>query len=290
MSKTMKALLPSLFVACLLGGYALADDPLSLYLSVGYSGRSSSSTGGGASTQNGTQTFPDGIVVSIQDAGFAIRDTGDVKITGVLDMTAGTYKGDFLPQANATYALGSAAARWTNVYSEVYRDSIGDVIMTKIGNASVQLNGKVADAANACGVSLGNGTALTNATAKALCVSSAASVAAGGAANKEVFHVGVFGQLQTQAASQPDGGYRTAPVMADPTKAQQGIASGSVTLSVGAGTFTYVEAFTANPFCVCSDATSAVAVVTKCTTDTTTLTVAGVGSDVVNFICVGPLK
>jgi hypothetical protein len=61
--------------------------------------------------------------------------------------------------------------------------------------------------------------------------------------------------------------------------------AGTVTLSSGAGTFTFPTAYTSAPVCVATDTTAAAAV--KASATTTTLTLAGTGTDAIAFVCVG---
>lgn len=60
---------------------------------------------------------------------------------------------------------------------------------------------------------------------------------------------------------------------------------GTKTLSGGAGTVTFVNAYTAAPVCTCTDQTTAAAV--KCSTSTTALTIAGTTTDVIAYACYG---
>lgn len=61
--------------------------------------------------------------------------------------------------------------------------------------------------------------------------------------------------------------------------------AGQITLSSGAGTYTLSAAYISAPIVVCSDTTTAAAV--KCVATTTTVTFAGTGSDVINYIIIG---
>jgi hypothetical protein len=61
--------------------------------------------------------------------------------------------------------------------------------------------------------------------------------------------------------------------------------AGTVTLSSGAGSFTFPAAFTSAPVCTATDTTAANPV--KASTNTTALTLSGTSSDVIAFICVG---
>lgn len=60
--------------------------------------------------------------------------------------------------------------------------------------------------------------------------------------------------------------------------------AGSVTLSSGAGSYTFKGTYASAPFCVATDSTAAAA--TKASTTTTTLTLAGTTTDVLRYICV----
>jgi hypothetical protein len=60
---------------------------------------------------------------------------------------------------------------------------------------------------------------------------------------------------------------------------------GLVTLSTGAGTYTFAKTYTSAPICVATDTTTAAVV--KASTTTTVLTLAGTGSDVIAYMCAG---
>jgi hypothetical protein len=60
--------------------------------------------------------------------------------------------------------------------------------------------------------------------------------------------------------------------------------AGSVTLSGGAGSYTFKGTYASAPFCIAGDSTAAAA--TKASATTTTLTLAGTTTDVLKYICV----
>lgn len=60
--------------------------------------------------------------------------------------------------------------------------------------------------------------------------------------------------------------------------------AGSVTLSGGAGSYTFTGTYAVAPICVATDATAAAA--TKASATTTTLTLAGTTTDVLKYVCV----
>lgn len=61
--------------------------------------------------------------------------------------------------------------------------------------------------------------------------------------------------------------------------------TGTKTLAAGAATVTFVNAFTAAPLVFCTDQTAAAAV--RCSASTTTLTIAGTGTDVIQYLVLG---
>lgn len=67
---------------------------------------------------------------------------------------------------------------------------------------------------------------------------------------------------------------------------RQAAFGGSVTLSGGAGSHNFAPAFSGVPYCTCVDSTATAAV--KCSATKDTLTLAGTGTDVVVFLCLGP--
>ena len=165
MSKTMKMLLPSLFVTVLLAGYSFADDPLALYArGRAFTSRSLASTSG-ANTFTGSQTFPDGIIVSIQDGGNANKTTGTTQMSGNLMFSpAGTYDigggsfGTLDPNRIFTREITFSTARNQN----------NQVMIFSAAGAGIglQIRGDETNGATAIGVTIDNRTSLTTAGSK----------------------------------------------------------------------------------------------------------------------------
>ena len=106
---------------------------------------------------------------------------------------------------------------------------------------------------------------------------------------KEFFTVGYDGTIRGDGAA-ANGMYYAPVVQSYFTSATHGIdfQSSSVALAGGAATVTFSAAYSATPFCTCSDATASNSV--QCSPDDggASLFIAGTGTDTVDWICLGP--
>lgn len=149
----------SAFTVAFIGGVALAQSvPLSTYYR-----RSGGASLTGANSFNGTQTFPDGIVVSIRDGGSSIASTGTFTPTGnIVFGASNTYT------IGTGYNGGAAAHIYTHSLTlDTVRNSSGQQIIGTLAGAGagLQVRGDDSNGATAIGVTIDNRNALSTAGA-----------------------------------------------------------------------------------------------------------------------------
>lgn len=95
----------------------------------------------------------------------------------------------------------------------------------------------------------------------------------------------------TQVANTCTGGFVAGPASAA-NMIMSGVSTntdavGKVTLSSGSGTYSFIGTYTTAPMCMFRDITTPANAVTTQTVSTTTITLAGTGTDVIGYICLG---